>query len=64
MMSMTEHAARDLFETEGRQTRNIRFYFQGEQRSADQLSDYRTRALAQIGVTAHEDVDFDRQVLD
>jgi|GEM_PF-3750381 len=65
MTENTERVARDLFSTVGRTTRNIKFYFRRGDNTAEQLSDYRTRAIAQIvNGMADEDVDFDRHLLD
>lgn len=64
MNSSASRAARDLYDS-GRQTRNIRFYFHGDNCSQENLSDYRNRALAQInnGLSV-ENIDLDRELLD
>jgi len=43
-----DRATRELFSTDDRRTRNVRFYFQQGQTSGSVLSDYRSRALVQI----------------
>jgi hypothetical protein len=63
MTQNIDRAARDLF-SEGRGTRNIKYYFQ-QGNTAEQLIDYRTRAIAQIfeGMSV-EDVELDSAILD
>lgn len=65
MTDNIDRAARDLFSPEGRQTRNIKYYFRQEGNTADQLADYRMRAHSQIeqGI-AVEDTDLDSSLLD
>jgi hypothetical protein len=64
MTNSVTRAARDLFEAD-RRTRNIRFYFHGDNCSQENLADYRNRAVAQInsGLSV-ENVDLDRDLLD
>ena len=42
-----DRAARDLFDSDARATRNIRFFFSDGDR-AETLADYRARAITQI----------------
>jgi hypothetical protein len=64
MTQNVERAARDLF-SEVRDTRNIKYYFQHSRITADQLADYRQRAMAQISdQVSHENVELDRVILD
>lgn len=65
MTQNIDRAVRGLFETEGRQTRNIKYFFQQGENSGDQLADYRQRAIHQIanGLSV-EDVDLDTSILD
>ena len=60
-----DRAARGLFSTEGRQTRNIKYYFRQDGNTADQLADYRMRAHSQIeqGISV-ENTDLDGSILD
>ena len=63
MTQNIDRAARDLF-SEGRGTRNIKYYFlQGN--TAEQLDAYRNRAIAQIceGMSV-ENTELDRSILD
>lgn len=64
MTQNIDRAARDLF-AGGRSTRNIKYYFQTGRVTADQLADYRSRAIAQIreGVSK-ENLELDRLILD
>ena len=59
MTQNIDRAVRDLFEA-GRGTRNIKYYFHPGETTADQLADYRSRALAQIT----EQVSLENTVLD
>ena len=59
MTQNIDRAARDLFSCE-RRTRNIKYYFQQTDNTADQLADYRMRAMAQI----HEGVSVENTQLD
>ena len=60
--SAVDRAARDLFDTD-RQTRNIRFYVHGDNRSQERLADYRNRAMAQIrSGSSVENKDLDREL--
>ena len=64
MTQNVDRAARDLF-SGGRSTRNIKYYFQNSQITADQLADYRQRAIAQIADhVSLENVELDRAILD
>lgn len=64
MTQNVDRAARDLFSA-GRNTRNIKYYFRQEANTADQLADYRSRAIAQIDERVSvENIDLDRLVLD
>lgn len=59
MTQNIDRASRDLFA--GRNTRNIKYYFRDGGNTADQLADYRLRAMAQIGERVSvEDVALDR----
>jgi hypothetical protein len=59
-----ERAARDLF-TGARSTRNIKHYFQQGTSTADQLADYRQRAIRQINDSlSRENLDLDSIILD
>ena len=60
-----DRAVRGLFETEGRQTRNIKYYFRQTGNTADELADYRMRAHSQIeqGVS-EQNTDLDSLILD
>ena len=64
MTQNVDRAVRDLF-SEGRRTRNIKYYFQNTCVTADQLADYRSRAIAQIqeGVSK-ENRELDSAILD
>jgi hypothetical protein len=65
MSQNIDRAVRDMFHTEGRATRNIKYYFRHGENSADQLADYRTRVHSQIRENATvENVDLDRHLLD
>lgn len=64
MTQNIDRAARDLFAA-GRVTRNIKYYFQQGANTADQLADYRSRAMAQITeMVSVENTDLDRLILD
>ena len=64
MTQNVDRAARDLF-SGGRNTRNIKYYFQDASVTADQLADYRQRAMAQIAdQVSRENVELDRAILD
>lgn len=64
MTQNVDRAARDLFAA-GRSTRNIKYYFNMGPNTADQLADYRSRALAQIGENVSvENTELDRAILD
>ncbi|CAM4370859.1 hypothetical protein NOLU111490_18330 [Novosphingobium lubricantis] len=59
-----DRAVRDLF-SEGRSTRNIKYYFQQGDNTADQLADYRQRAIRQISEgISKENRDLDAHILD
>jgi hypothetical protein len=59
-----DRAARDLF-SGGRRTRNVKYYFGVNPCPAEQLADYRNRALVQIA-EGHsvENVELDGATLD
>lgn len=64
MTQNVDRAARDLF-SGGRSTRNIKYYFENGRITADQLADYRQRAIAQIvNQDSHENVELDAALLD
>ncbi len=65
MTQNIDRAARDLFQGEERQTRDIKYFFRVGENSSDQLADYRTRAMAQIerGISV-EDIELDRLILE
>ncbi|MES2903272.1 MAG: hypothetical protein V4696_03725 [Pseudomonadota bacterium] len=64
MTQNIDRAVRDLFEG-GRSTRNIKYYFQQGENTADQLADYRSRAIAQIQETvSKENLELDSVILD
>lgn len=63
MTQNIDRAVRDLFEG-GHRTRNIKYYFRPDN-TADQLADYRARAIAQISEgISKEDLDLDSAILD
>lgn len=65
MTQNIDRAARDLFSNDQRTTRNIKYYFQQGANTADQLADYRSRALAQVeGRISLEDTELDGSILD
>ena len=64
MTQNIDRAARDLFAA-GRSTRNIKYYFAQGPNTADQLADYRSRAMAQIAEhVSRENTALDRAILD
>lgn len=64
MTQNIDRAARDLFSSD-RRTRNIKYYFQQGANTADQLADYRSRALAQIQERVSlENTELDQSILD
>ena len=65
MNQNVENATRELFATSERGTRDIKYFFQTGDNTAEQLADYRNRAVAQIesGMSA-EDVELDGSILD
>lgn len=64
MTQNIDRAVRDLFDA-GRRTRNIKYYFNQGPNTADQLADYRSRALAQIDKhVSQENVLLDSCLLD
>jgi hypothetical protein len=65
MTQNIDRAVRELFSTEGRQTRNIKYFFRNGENTADQLADYRLRALHQINHgQSQENVELDSSILD
>lgn len=60
-----ENAARDMFANPDRLTRDVKCFFRSGDNTAEQLADYRNRAMAQIesGISL-EDVDLDETILD
>ena len=65
MTQNIENATRDLFANGERQTRGIKYFFRSGNNTADQLADYRNRAIAQINAgLSVEDTDLDRSILD
>ena len=64
MTQNIDRAARDLLNG-GRSTRNVKYYFQQGENTADQLADYRSRAIAQIteGISK-ENLELDSIILD
>ena len=65
MNPIVERAARDLFSTGERRTRDIKYFFRAGENTAAQLADYRSRAIAQIdsGLSV-EDLELDAAILD
>ncbi len=64
MTQNVDRAARDLF-SGGRQTRNIKYYFQEGRNTADQLADYRSRVMSQISERVSvENLELDGGLLD
>lgn len=64
MTQNVARATRDLFEG-GRNTRNIKYYFQLGENTAEQLADYRLRAVAQISEgISKENLELDSIILD
>lgn len=65
MTQNINRAVSGLFETEGRQTRNIKYFYQEGDNTADQLADYRNRVNSQIeqGIS-QENLELDTLLLD